>query len=332
MTRAPVRVSSPHPRAAKTLPGIRAAIAACGLRDGSTVSFHHHLRNGDDVLNVVLDEIAAVGLRNIRVAASSIFPVHAPLAGHMRSGVVTGLVTGYLAGPVAEAVAEGWLATPVIMQTHGGRARAIECGDVHIDIAFVAAPTADTYGNLNGVGGRSACGTLGYPMVDVRYADRVVAITDNLVPYPAAPIDITQDDVDFVVPLGSIGDRTQIVSGTTRVTTKPEGLRIAATAAQVIEASGLLQNGSRSRPARAASRSPSRPRSRTSWHRKASSAASPLAASPGCSSTCSGKGYSARCSTYSASTWRPLNGPRRRSASLDVRLHVHEIRITGAPS
>ena len=243
VTRAPVRVSSPHPRAAKTLPGIRAAIAACGLRDGSTVSFHHHLRNGDGVLNVVLDEIAALGLRNIRVAASSIFPVHAPLAGHMRSGVVTGLVTGYLAGPVAEAVAEGWLATPVIMQTHGGRARAIECGDVHIDIAFVAAPTADTYGNLNGVGGRSACGTLGYPMVDVRYADRVVAITDNLVPYPAAPIDITQDDVDFVVPLGSIGDRTQIVSGTTRVTTKPEGLRIAATAAQVIEASGLLQNG-----------------------------------------------------------------------------------------
>src|SRR3712207_8800626 len=40
-----------------------------------------------------------------------------------------------------------------------------ESGDVHIDVAFVAAPTADTYGNLNGVEGPSACGTLGYPMV-----------------------------------------------------------------------------------------------------------------------------------------------------------------------
>jgi citrate lyase subunit alpha/citrate CoA-transferase len=129
------------------------------------------------------------------------------------------------------------------MQTHGGRARAIESGNLHIDVAFVAAPTADTYGNLNGVDGKSACGTLGYPIVDVKYADRVVAITDNLAPYPACPIDITQDDVDYVVQVASIGDPQQIVSGTTRVTNKPEGLKIAATAARVIEASGLLENG-----------------------------------------------------------------------------------------
>src|SRR6478672_10428740 len=114
------------------------------------------------------------------------FPVSRPrpVGEHMRAGVVTGLVTSYMFGPVAAAVARGLLATPAILQTHGGRARAIEAGEVHIDVAFVASPTADTYGNLNGVQGRSACGTLGYPMTDVRYADRVVAITDNLVPYP----------------------------------------------------------------------------------------------------------------------------------------------------
>src|SRR5215212_9685975 len=130
---------------------------------------------------------------------------------------------GYMSGPVAEAVVRGWLATPAVMQTHGGRARAIESGEVHIDVAFVAAPTADSYGNLNGVDGKSACGTLGYPMTDVRYADRVVAITDNLVPYPACPIEIGQDDVDFVVAVDSIGDPQQIVSGSTRPTTKPGG-------------------------------------------------------------------------------------------------------------
>src|SRR5271166_4244344 len=129
------------------------------------------------------------------------------------------------------------------MQTHGGRARAIESGEMHIDAAFVAAPTADSYGNLNGVDGQSACGTLGYPMVDVKYADRVFAITDNLVPYPACPIDITQDDVGYVVQVQSIGDPRQIVSGTTRITDKPAGLEIAATAARVIEASGLLEDG-----------------------------------------------------------------------------------------
>src|SRR5919202_4523953 len=133
-----------------------------------------------------------------------------------------------MAGPVAEAVTKGWLATPAVLQTHGGRARAVEAGEVHIDAAFVAAPTADTYGNVNGVQGRSACGTLGYPMTDVRHADRVVAITDHLVPYPACPIDIGQDDVDFVVEVGSIGDPRQIVSGITRPTTRPEGLAIAA--------------------------------------------------------------------------------------------------------
>ena len=135
--RAPVSVCSARPGTTKVLPSLRAAIEACGLRSGATVSFHHHLRNGDDVLRAVMAEIAALGLRDIRVAASSIFPVHAPLAEHMRSGVVTGIATGYMSGAVAEAVARGWLATPAVMQTHGGRARAIESGDLHIDVAFV---------------------------------------------------------------------------------------------------------------------------------------------------------------------------------------------------
>jgi citrate lyase subunit alpha / citrate CoA-transferase len=242
-TRAAVRLHSTRPGQAKVLPSLRAAIEACELKDGGTVSFHHHLRNGDGVLNAVLAEIARMGLRGIRVAASSLFPVHAPLAEHIRRGVVTGISTGYASGPAADAIARGELATPARMHTHGGRARAIEAGEVRIDAAFVAAPTADTYGNINGTGGRAACGTLGYPMVDVACAARVVAVTDHLVPYPACPIDITQDHVDYVVAVESIGDPRQIASGTTRPTTNPDGLRIAATAARVIEASGLLVDG-----------------------------------------------------------------------------------------
>jgi citrate lyase subunit alpha/citrate CoA-transferase len=231
------------PAKSKLLPNIRAALDACELKDGATISFHHHLRNGDHVLNAVLAEIAAKGLKDIKVAASSLFPVHAPLVEHIRRGVVTALHTAYMTGPVAQAVSRGQLETPAVLCTHGGRARAIESGDLHINVAFIGAPSADPYGNMNGVAGKSACGPLGYAMADAMYADRIVAITDNLVPYPACPIDITQDHVDYVLKVESIGDPQGIVSGTTRAASDPVGLRIAQTAARVIEASGFLADG-----------------------------------------------------------------------------------------
>jgi citrate lyase subunit alpha/citrate CoA-transferase len=181
-------------------------------------------------------------LRNLTVAASSLFPVHEPLVAHLRSGVVTRLHTAYMSGPVADAVSRGVLATPVVMTTHGGRARAIEAGELRIDVAFIAAPAADRCGNLNGVDGPAACGPLGYAMVDAQHAAHVVAVTDHLVPYPACPVDIAQDRVDFVVKVDCIGDARGILSGTTRPTSDPVGLQIAATATRVIEASGLLND------------------------------------------------------------------------------------------
>jgi len=237
------RLNSAIPGRSKILPNLRAALEACGLKDGAVVSFHHHLRNGDAVLNLVVDEIAALGLRDITIAPSSLFPVHAPLVRHLESGVVSGIETAYIAGPVAEAISRGVLRRPVRMHTHGGRARAIESGALTIDAAFIAAPSADAYGNINGVDGKSACGSLGYAEVDAQFAHRVVAITDHLVPYPACPIDITQDHVDFVVSVESIGDPQGILSGTTRPTTDPVGLLIASNAAQAIAASGLLDDG-----------------------------------------------------------------------------------------
>jgi len=227
----------------KLLRTIDAAFDACGICSGATLSFHHHLRNGDQVLNRVLEVAAARGLTDLRVAASSLFPVHGPLVQHMRNGVVTRLYTAYAAGPVADALSHGVLATPVVMQTHGGRARAIESGELHIDVAFVAAPAADRQGNLSGAEGPTACGPLGYAMVDVQHADRVVAVTDHLVAHPLCPVDISQERVDFVVTVDSIGDPQGILSGSTRPTTDPVGLQIAATAAQVIAASGLLCDG-----------------------------------------------------------------------------------------
>ena len=38
----------------KVIGSIREAILASGLRDGMTIGFHHHLRSGDHVLNMVM--------------------------------------------------------------------------------------------------------------------------------------------------------------------------------------------------------------------------------------------------------------------------------------
>ncbi len=213
------------------------------VEDGMTVSFHHHLRNGDYVLNLIMSYLAELNLKNITVAVSSIFPIHEPLVEHIKNGVVTKLITNYMSGPVADAVSSGLLKYPVTMHTHGGRARAIESGDLSIDVAFIAAPTADTYGNINGVLGPAACGTLGYALADAQYAKQVVAVTDHLVDYPAAYVEIHQDNVDYVVVVDSIGNPEGIVSGTTQITKDPIGLIIASDAVKIIEASGLLKDG-----------------------------------------------------------------------------------------
>lgn len=213
------------------------------LRDGSTLSFHHHLRNGDAVLLAVIDACARAGLRDLHIAASSIFPVHAPLVAHMERGVVTGLCTNFLSGPVAQAVSRGMLAKPVMLRTHGGRARAIADGALKIDAAFVAAPSADPLGNISGTEGPCACGVLGYPQCDVAHAAHVVAVTDTLVDFPVRAIQIGQDRVDHVALVPSLGDRSGILSGTTRPSDQPADLEIARLASAVIEASGLMVDG-----------------------------------------------------------------------------------------
>lgn len=47
----------------KRVETIGQAAVLAGLRDGMRISFHHHLRNGDYVLNRVMEAAAAWGLR-----------------------------------------------------------------------------------------------------------------------------------------------------------------------------------------------------------------------------------------------------------------------------
>lgn len=226
----------------KLVSSLREAIAASGLRDGMTVSFHHHLRSGDYVINMVMNEIAAMGIKNLTVNASSLFDVHAPLAEHIKSGVITRIITDYMSEGLGKYISAGIMEQPVEFMTHGGRPTAIMQGKTPIDVAFVAAPAADCEGSCTGKIGRSACGSLGYAFADAQFAKKTVVITDGLCERLEEP-SIDGKYVDFVVSVDEIGDPRGIVSGTTTITRDPVGLIMARDAADVIKYSGLLKDG-----------------------------------------------------------------------------------------
>ena len=73
----------------KTVSSIKEAIKAAGLKDGMTISFHHHLRNGDYVVNMVLDACAELGIKGLTLFPTALFGVHKKVIDHIKSGVVT---------------------------------------------------------------------------------------------------------------------------------------------------------------------------------------------------------------------------------------------------
>ena len=182
----------------KLIGSLREAIIATGLKDGMTISTHHSLRNGDRLLNDLVREIDALGIRNITIASSSVHLVNAEIIPYIQKGVITRLECG-VNGLIGEMISKGELNCPITVRSHGGRARSLITGEVAVDVAFLAAPCCDEYGNFNGMYGPSACGSLGYALVDAQHAHKVVAVTDNLVPFPAVPVSIPQSVVDFVV-------------------------------------------------------------------------------------------------------------------------------------
>lgn len=227
----------------KVVSSLREAIRLSGLQDGMCVSFHHHLRNGDYVVNMVMEQISAMGIRDLTVNASALFDVHLPMLEHIKNGTVSRLLTNYMSAGLGRAISGGVMDQPVEFRTHGGRPRDIAGGETPIDVAFIAAPSSDTMGNCTGKVGKSACGSLGYAFPDAQYAKKVIVITDGLVPYPLCGWSIPEIYVDYVVAVDAIGDPAGIVSGTTRMTRNPVAITIAQTAARVIASSGLLKDG-----------------------------------------------------------------------------------------
>jgi citrate lyase subunit alpha/citrate CoA-transferase len=239
----PIRSSADYPtNGDKRVPDLETALRLCGLRDGMTISSHHHLRNGDRVALTALQTAASMGAKDLVWFPSASFPCHEPVIDLMKSGAVHH-IEGSMNGPLGDYCSHGHMRGLGILRSHGGRWQAVQDGEVHIDIAVIAAPTADRFGNADGSHGPSACGSLGFALADSVYADRVIVVTDNLVPFPCIPWQTQGNNVDYVVEVDSIGDPSLIVSGTTQITRSPDRLRISELVARFLRDSGIMRDG-----------------------------------------------------------------------------------------
>lgn len=227
----------------KLVDSLHECLVKCGIKDGMTLGFHHHFREGDYVVNMVMDAVHDMGIKDITICASSLGKAHDKLWDYIEDGTITGIQSSGVRGKIGKAISEGRLKKLAIMRSHGGRVRAIESGEVRIDIAFIGAPTCDDYGNCRGIGGKSNCGVLSYAMVDGDYADKVVAVTDCLVPFPNFPAHISMTKVDYVVVVDQIGNPDKIATGAAKPTTDMRKLMMADYCTQFVVNTPYFKDG-----------------------------------------------------------------------------------------
>jgi len=222
----------------KLVYSLEEAIQRVGLKDGMTVSFHHSFREGDKIIGQVLTAIRNLGIKGLKFAPSAVVNIKKPsIVDFVKDGTIDRIEASGIRGELGDAVLEGLMENPVILRTHGSRPRAIEAGELKIDVAFIGASAADEYGNATGQIGPNACGSLGYSFIDEKSAGKVVVVTDYLVDFPCTPASISQQNVDVVVKVDEIGDPEKIGKGAARITKNPRDLMIARRAVDVIAAS-----------------------------------------------------------------------------------------------
>jgi citrate lyase subunit alpha/citrate CoA-transferase len=226
----------------KTLPTLKDALIKSGLRDGMVISTHHHFRNGDLIAIQIFEIAKELGIKDLVWVPSASFECQSVLTEYLADGTIHH-IEGSMNGSLGRFTSEGKMKGLGILRSHGGRYQAIQDGEVVIDIAVIAAPTADAFGNATGDRGPAACGLLGFALADSQYANKVVVVTDNLVPFPCIPWQIQGNYVDYVVVVDKVGIPEKIVSGTTEVTKSPDRLLLAEWTAQFCDEAGIIKDG-----------------------------------------------------------------------------------------
>jgi len=226
----------------KRVANLKTALVEAGLKDGMTISTHHHFRNGDLIANQIFEIASELGVKDLIWFPSASFPCHEPIIEYLKDGTIHH-IEGSMNGPLGRFASQGKMRGTGVLRSHGGRYQAVQDGDVVIDIAVIAAPTADPFGNANGLSGPSACGLLGFALADSQYAHKVIVVSDNVVPFPCIPWQIQGNYVDYVVEVEQVGIPEKIISGTTRITKSPDRLFLAELTAKFCDVTGIIHDG-----------------------------------------------------------------------------------------
>ena len=133
----PLTTSVINSNGSKLVDSIHDVLVKCGIKDGMTVSFHHHFREGDFVVNMVMKEIHDMGIKDITICASSLGKAHDPIVPYIEDGTITNIYSSGVRGKIGEAISHGKLKGLAVMQSHGGRVRSLVTGENQIDIAFI---------------------------------------------------------------------------------------------------------------------------------------------------------------------------------------------------
>ena len=92
------------------------------LRDGMCISFHHALRDGEGIILPIIERMAAFEIKNIALASTALFPVHAPLEDYIQSGTVS-RIEGSVNGPLGNAISREDIEVQTILPSCIARVR-----------------------------------------------------------------------------------------------------------------------------------------------------------------------------------------------------------------
>ncbi|MEA2043015.1 MAG: citrate lyase subunit alpha [Bacteroidota bacterium] len=221
---------------------LKDALIKAGLKDGMTISSHHHFRNGDLIMNKVFDIAHDMGIKDLVWFPSASFPCHEHLIPYLEDGTIN-RIEGSMNGPLGNFTSQGKMKGTAMLRSHGGRYQAVQDGDIQIDIAVIVAACADPFGNANGLYGDSASGLLGFALADSEYAAKSMVITDNMVEFPCIPWQIQGNNIDITLEVDKVGEPEKIISGTTRITKSPDRLLLAEMTAQFCNEVGIIKDG-----------------------------------------------------------------------------------------
>ena len=104
----------------KMVKDIHEALVKCNAHDGMTVSFHHHFREGDLVVCMVMEEIHKMGFKNITLSASSLGKAHDALVPMIEDGTILNIESSGVRGKIGDAISHGKLKGLATMRSHGG--------------------------------------------------------------------------------------------------------------------------------------------------------------------------------------------------------------------